>query len=139
MPARAEKNTIVQEKKMNKNGRFPLFAALMNLAPIALPILCGVSFFHPGPSEFAAGPLEGDLSMDIIWSPTRLGVRVACGFLGDGGGERCDEEGPLPFSAAEYDPDAVLEVRAGPWGGGRWVWSDMARNGRSRGWRDGDL
>lgn len=91
MPASAEKNTIVQlsyppfslgtwdkkkkkegacerthEKKMNKNGRFPRLAALMNLAPIALPILCGVSFFHPGPSEIAAGPLEGDLSIDII-------------------------------------------------------------------------
>lgn len=51
---------------MNKNGRFPRLAALMNLAPIALPILCGVSFFHPGPSEIAAGPLEGDLSIDII-------------------------------------------------------------------------
>lgn len=102
------------EKKMIKNGRFPRFAALMNLAPIALPILCGVRFFHPGPSEMVADGLEGDLSMDIIWSPPRLGVRVACECVGDDGGERCDEEeGPLPFSAAEYDPDAVLEVNAG--------------------------
>lgn len=65
---------------------------------------------------------------------------MACGFLGDNGGERCDEEeGPLPFSAAEYDPDAVLEVKAGLCDGGRWVWTDMARNERLREWRDGDL
>lgn len=124
---------------MNKNGRFFFFVVFMNLVLIVFLIFCGVSFFYLGLFEFVVGFFEGDLLMDIIWFLIWLGVRVVCGFLGDGGGECCDEEGLLLFLVVEYDFDVVLEVRVGFWDGGRWVWFDMVCNGRLRGWWDGDF